>query len=470
MKITEIKERFQTRKINQAYVDFLASDFKENGFKNAYPVSITTDGVLWDGNHRVEAAIKAGLTDVPHIIEDPETMRFEAHERNRVSANALPETFVDRAEEIWQMLKGGKTQQQVADDIGWTRAAVSHYSALENIFSWNLIATEFQKVVATNSDGIVAQNATGVAITENLLRNITDGLSMEQQHHLVRDLIAGKLTKAEFKKNAINHKTQNSINEYVEELLKGLDKDSISRCLKTAENGMYSREWKENKKAGEKLNSLVQSFIDEWEKKHCFNLFNGDFTTIMPEEIEADSLDYIITDPPYPKEYISLYEDIAKEAARSLKPGGSLIVMAGQSYIPEIMSLMCKHLSYQWILAHLTPGGQSVQLFQRKVNTFFKPLLWFVKGDYKGKWIGDVTKSKTNDNDKRFHEWGQSESGMLDIIKRFTEPGDMICDPFLGGGTIGIVALSENRKFVGIEKDKDVFNTAKERIERSLNE
>jgi len=89
MQIAEIKKRFQTRKINPAYVEFLASDFKENGFKNAYPVSITTDGVLWDGNHRVEAAIMAGLTDVPHIIEDPENMRFEAHERNRVSTNAL---------------------------------------------------------------------------------------------------------------------------------------------------------------------------------------------------------------------------------------------------------------------------------------------------------------------------------------------------------------------------------------------
>ena len=133
MQIAEIKKRFQTRKINPAYVEFLASDFKENGFKNAYPVSITTDGVLWDGNHRVEAAIMAGLTDVPHIIEDPENMRFEAHERNRVSTNALPETFVDHAEEIWDLLAIGKTQQQVADEMGWGLSPVKSYSRLDKL-------------------------------------------------------------------------------------------------------------------------------------------------------------------------------------------------------------------------------------------------------------------------------------------------------------------------------------------------
>ena len=56
-----------------------------------------------------------------------------------------------------------------------------------------------------------------------------------------------------------------------------------------------------------------------------------------------------------------------------------------------------------------------MQVFPRKVNTFWKPLLWFTKGDYTREWIGDVCKSQTNDNDKRFHQWGQSLSGMADV-------------------------------------------------------
>jgi hypothetical protein len=98
-------------------------------------------------------------------------------------------------------------------------------------------------------------------------------------------------------------------------------------------------------------------------------------------EIDPESIDVIITDPPYPKEYLPLYEGLAVLANKALKPGGSLIVMVGQSYLPEILGLMMPHIKYHWMASYLTPGGQSVQLWQKKVNTFWKPLLWFVKGE-----------------------------------------------------------------------------------------
>jgi hypothetical protein len=89
-------------------------------------------------------------------------------------------------------------------------------------------------------------------------------------------------------------------------------------------------------------------------------------------------------------------------------------------------------------------------------------VLWFVKGEYDGKAQVDVLKS--DGSDKRFHEWGQSESGMLDIIHRFTSPGDLILDPFMGGGTTGVVAVQNKRRFIGIEKDQESFNVAQARI------
>jgi DNA methylase len=180
--------------------------------------------------------------------------------------------------------------------------------------------------------------------------------------------------------------------------------------------------------------------------------------------IEAGSVDVIITDPPYPQEYIPLYEDLAKLAAYALKPGGSLLVMIGQSYLPEILSLMTPYMAYHWIVSYLTPGGQSAQLWQRKVNTFWKPVLWLVKGEYQGEWVGDVSKSGVNDNDKRFHEWGQSESGMADLVERFSKPGDLILDPFLGGGTTGVVSLKLNRRFIGVDRDEKAIKTAKQRL------
>ena len=180
-----------------------------------------------------------------------------------------------------------------------------------------------------------------------------------------------------------------------------------------------------------------------------FRILHGDMREIMAA-MEPGSIDVIITDPPYPREFIPLYGDLARLAARVLKPGGSLLAMAGQSYIPDLLALMTPHLRYHWTVAYMTPG-QSTQIFPRRVMPSWKPVFWFVNGDYDGPWHGDVIQSVAND--KRFHHWGQSESGMGALIERFTDAGDVILDPFCGGGTTGKVALDLGRGFIGIDTD-----------------
>lgn len=181
--------------------------------------------------------------------------------------------------------------------------------------------------------------------------------------------------------------------------------------------------------------------------------------------VDAESVDWIITDPPYPKEFLPLYADLANFAAHALKDGGAMAVMIGQAYLPEVLKLL-EHdeLAYRWTMAYLTPGGQAVQVWNAKVNTFWKPVLLHTKGDCKSEWIGDVTRSETNDNDKSHHYWGQSESGMFDIMNRLVFPNQTICDPFLGGGTTGVVAVSLGCKFIGIEIDETTAENAKTRI------
>ncbi|MGL4593132.1 MAG: hypothetical protein ACRCUY_00215, partial [Thermoguttaceae bacterium] len=98
------------------------------------------------------------------------------------------------------------------------------------------------------------------------------------------------------------------------------------------------------------------------------------------EQIETESVDWIITDPPYPKEYGPVYGHLAELAQHALKPGGSLLCMVGQSYLPDIVRILAEKLDYHWTLAYWTPGGQATQLWERKVNTFWKPILWFTKG------------------------------------------------------------------------------------------
>lgn len=183
-------------------------------------------------------------------------------------------------------------------------------------------------------------------------------------------------------------------------------------------------------------------------------------------DIADESVDCIITDPPYPKEFLPTFSELGELAARVLKPGGSCIVMSGQSYLPEVMRRLGEHLTFHWVCAYLTPGGQAVQLWERNVNTFWKPLLWYVKPPRStDSWHGDVIKSAVNDNDKRFHDWGQSESGIADIVDRFSFPGQIVLDPFVGGGTTGVVAVRLGRKFIGVDIDSDQIAIATKRLE-----
>ena len=187
----------------------------------------------------------------------------------------------------------------------------------------------------------------------------------------------------------------------------------------------------------------------------------------LAEEMEPESADLILTDPPYSKEALDLYSELSRFAELILRPGGSLLAMAGQSYLPDIFRRLNGDLQYHWTLAYLTPGGQAPQIWQRKVNTFWKPILWFVKGAYTGPWVGDVPKSPVNANDKRFHDWGQSEAGMAELVERFSKPGDLIVDPFLGGGTTGMAAINLGRRFIGADINAEAIQTAASRLNSS---
>ena len=208
-----------------------------------------------------------------------------------------------------------------------------------------------------------------------------------------------------------------------------------------------------------------------------YQLIHGDMKDVVATWPEH-SVDCILTDPPYPREFVDLYLYLAQLSIRVLKPGGLLVMMCGQSYLPEIFERLSSitkadwGLEYRWTMAYLTPGGQAVQLFQRHVNTFWKPVLVYSNGPIASDspWFGDVAKSSPNDNDKTLHKWGQSESGFVSLMNAVTVPGQVVMDPFMGAGTTGVVALGMDRRFIGIDVDADCVETARERIEGFINE
>lgn len=65
----------------------------------------------------------------------------------------------------------------------------------------------------------------------------------------------------------------------------------------------------------------------------------------------------------------------------------------------------------------------------------------------------------------KLHPTQKPEALIERLVLASTNEGDLVLDPFMGSGTTGAVCKKNNRDFMGIEKDNNYFNIAKERIE-----
>ena len=50
---------------------------------------------------------------------------------------------------------------------------------------------------------------------------------------------------------------------------------------------------------------------------------------------------------------------------------------------------------------------------------------------------------------RQHHKWEKDVPGFAQLIEWFTDPGELVIDPFSGGGTTGEAALQTNRQFFG---------------------
>lgn len=183
----------------------------------------------------------------------------------------------------------------------------------------------------------------------------------------------------------------------------------------------------------------------------------GDFRTALAD-IPDESIDLILTDPPYPAEFLPLWSDLAVFARRVLTPSGVLAAMSGQTHLPEVYARLGEHLRYRWTMAYLMSGAANV-VHARRVSTMWKPVLIYGSSDRR---LHDVATSKAAD--KEFHGWGQSESGTYDLLRLLADPGYTVCDPFVGGGTTAVVAIAHGCHFVGAEADAEVHARAVRRL------
>jgi len=172
----------------------------------------------------------------------------------------------------------------------------------------------------------------------------------------------------------------------------------------------------------------------------------GDFKTVLDDIYDIDA---IITDPPYPLEYINCFTDLAIYAKAHVKKDGFIAVYSGQYHLPEVIKRLSEHLTYVWTFC-LYHVGKKQLVNGVNIMCGWKPVLIFSNGSKKMRFSAyDVIVSEQME--KSNHVWQQSESGVAGLIEIFSKPNDLVVDPFAGSGTFGVVSKKLGRRFIGAE-------------------
>ena len=227
-------------------------------------------------------------------------------------------------------------------------------------------------------------------------------------------------------------------------------------------------------------------------------LINGNAIDFM-KTLEDESVDLIITDPPY--------KITAKGCAGN--SGGMMrtkLTMQGKvfkhndikpiEYFPEFYRLlkdgshcyvMTNHVNLQEMLNTATECGFHFikSLIWNKGNKImglyymsqFEYILFFRKG--RGKKINkcgtadilNVPNKKTKGEDgKNIHDTEKPVELMKILIENSSQEGELVLDPFIGVGAVGMACKELNRNCIGVELDENYYNMAYNRINNYVSE
>jgi hypothetical protein len=181
------------------------------------------------------------------------------------------------------------------------------------------------------------------------------------------------------------------------------------------------------------------------------------------DRLADDSVDLIFTDPPYAREFLDCYRNLAELAACKLKPGAFLLTYCGQMYFCDVLNTLCEHLTYVWCFAIRQPGGH-LQVWPYRILNDWKPLVLMAKPPVERLPAWTMDFAPGGGRDKRYHEWGQSAAEATYWIEKLTQPSGLVVDPFCGGGAIPVACLATKRRWLATEIDPANAAVARKRI------
>lgn len=187
-------------------------------------------------------------------------------------------------------------------------------------------------------------------------------------------------------------------------------------------------------------------------------------------------------------EFASFTFEWIAEVSRVVKPNGNLIIFGSYHNIylvGEILRALDRRVinSIIWYKRNAFPN-----ITQRMLCESTEQIIWAANGTQKKakNWTFNyhVLKEMTENKKQMRNMWdipmtptserkfGKHPSQKpLEIGNRlilgFTNPGDLILDPFAGSGTFLVSAKKNNRKYIGVERDSEFVSISKERLKNS---
>jgi DNA modification methylase len=207
-----------------------------------------------------------------------------------------------------------------------------------------------------------------------------------------------------------------------------------------------------------------------------FKIIHGDSLEEIPQLPKIDCV-FTSPDPPnYNKIGISqannypiLLGEILMELKPKLKDTGSLwlhrnevLVENSLGGLPEFVCMLMQQGG--WELIHKIAwiaGTDEDHRYDGRLDPDWQPIYQFAKSDR-------PFFRKFEQSSVWYGKWGNGfpESPINKAIHCTTNPGDLVCDPFCGGGTTGVVALKNDRNFIGIDLDKENVNISIGRLKK----
>lgn len=233
------------------------------------------------------------------------------------------------------------------------------------------------------------------------------------------------------------------------------------------------------------------------------SLHHGDCFEVLLEALRSGTLppgsvDAIITDPPYGTTNLPWDEAINwpffwQQARRLLSPSGIVILFSAQPVATDFILSNRAWFRYELIWEKNRATGflnankrpltahENILIFaprprQAPYNPQKTPGVPYKGGsgrssahysDTPKQTLGSADGSRYPrsvlhfDSDRSGSHPSQKPLPLLEwLVQTYTQPGQLVLDPFMGAGTTGVAAFSHGRRFVGIEQEGKYFEVA----------